>query len=115
MLLEDIGFVVDSAEDGVRAVELASQQRYELILMDMQMPRMDGLEATRRIRDLPAGDELLIIAMTANAFVEDRERCIDAGMNYFATKPIDPDVFMNIILTGLRAQRAKSKPVLRNF
>jgi CheY-like chemotaxis protein len=52
--------------------------------------------------------------MTANAFVEDRERCIDAGMNYFATKPIDPDVFMNIILTGLRAQRAKSKPVSRN-
>ena len=114
MLFEDIGFVVDSAEDGVQAVELASQQRYELILMDMQMPRMDGLEATRRIRALPAGNDLLIIAMTANAFAEDRERCLAAGMDYFATKPIDPDVFMNIILTGLRAQRANSKPDLRN-
>ena len=107
MLLEDIGFCIDSAEDGIQAVELASRQRYDLILMDMQMPRMDGLEATRRIRALPGGGELLIVAMTANAFAEDRERCFAAGMNYFATKPIDPDLFLRTLLNGLRAQRAK--------
>jgi CheY-like chemotaxis protein len=56
---------------------------------------------------LPGGGELLIVAMTANAFAEDRERCFAAGMNYFATKPIDPDLFLNTLLTGLRAQRAK--------
>jgi signal transduction histidine kinase/ActR/RegA family two-component response regulator len=110
MLLEDIGFRIDLAEDGVRAVELASRQHYDLILMDMQMPRMDGLEATRQIRALPGGGELLIVAMTANAFAEDRERCFAAGMNYFATKPIDPDLLLNLILTGLRAQRAKGNP-----
>jgi CheY-like chemotaxis protein/anti-sigma regulatory factor (Ser/Thr protein kinase) len=107
MLLEDIGFTVDSAEDGIQAVEMASQQRYDLILMDMQMPRMDGLVATQHIRALPGGGELLIIAMTANAFVEDKERCLAAGMNYFATKPIDPEVFLNLLLTGLKAQRAR--------
>ncbi|MEN9480513.1 MAG: hypothetical protein RLZZ298_1908 [Pseudomonadota bacterium] len=107
MLLEDIGFCIDSAEDGIQAVELASRQRYDLILMDMQMPRMDGLEATRRIRALPGGGELLIVAMTANAFAEDRERCFAAGMNYFATKPIDPDLFLRTLLNGLRAQQAK--------
>ncbi|PKO94433.1 MAG: hypothetical protein CVU16_02850 [Betaproteobacteria bacterium HGW-Betaproteobacteria-10] len=107
MLLEDIGFYVDSAEDGVEAVERASQQDYDLILMDMQMPRMDGLEATRCIRALPGGDDRLIIAMTANAFAEDKKRCLAAGMNYFATKPIDPDVFLDLLLTSLSAQRAR--------
>jgi hypothetical protein len=106
MILEDIGFVVDCAEDGVQAVERASQTPYALILMDMQMPRMDGLEATRQIRALPGGKDLLIVAMTANAFAEDRERCLAAGMNDFATKPIDPDRFLAIILAGLRARQA---------
>ncbi|MDD2744374.1 MAG: response regulator [Rhodocyclaceae bacterium] len=107
MLLEDIGFSVDSAEDGVQAIERVTRQQYDLILMDMQMPRMDGLAATQHIRALPGGNELLIIAMTANAFAEDKERCLAAGMNYFATKPIDPEVFLNLILAGLAEQRAK--------
>ncbi len=106
MLLEDIGFLVDTAEDGVQAVERASQQDYDLILMDMQMPRMDGLEATR-IRALPNGGDRLIIAMTANAFAEDKKRCLAVGMDYFATKPIDPELFLNLLLTSLSDRRAK--------
>jgi signal transduction histidine kinase/CheY-like chemotaxis protein len=110
ILLEDIGFNVDTAENGAQALELVRQHSYDLILMDMQMPEMDGLEATRRIRDIPGGDDLLIIAMTANAFAEDRERCLAAGMDYFATKPIDPDAFLKILLTGLSRQRTRKRP-----
>ncbi|KAB2927744.1 MAG: response regulator [Dechloromonas sp.] len=106
ILLEDIGFVVDAVEDGEQAVEQASRMHYDLILMDMQMPRMDGLEATRRIRALPGGSALLIIAMTANAFAEDRARCLAAGMDYFATKPIDPDAFFALLLSALSERRA---------
>ena len=109
IFLEDMGFIVDTAENGLQALELVGQHPYDLILMDMQMPEMDGLEATRRIRALPGGGELLIIAMTANAFAEDRERCLAAGMDYFATKPIDPDVFLKILLTGLSRQRTRAK------
>ena len=100
-LLADVGFVVDTAEDGVQAVERAGRTHYDLIVMDMQMPRMDGLEATRRIRALPGGGDLLIIAMTANAFAEDKARCLAAGMDHFATKPIDPDVFFSLLLAAL--------------
>ena len=101
ILLADIGFRVDTAENGVEAVRMAGQRRYDLILMDMQMPEMDGLEATRRIRALPGGSDLLIIAMTANAFADDRERCLAAGMDHFTTKPIDPEVFLKLLLTSL--------------
>jgi signal transduction histidine kinase/ActR/RegA family two-component response regulator len=108
MLLEDIEFQIDLAEDGVEAVELASRQHYDLILMDMQMPRMDGLEATRQIRTLPGGKDLLIIAMTANAFIEDKRRCLEAGMDDFATKPINPDMLLGQILTNMSAHRART-------
>ena len=89
-LLKEIGVDVDIAHDGIEALELVRQKNYALILMDMQMPNMDGLTTTRRIRDLPNG-QMPILAITANAFAEDRQRCLDAGMNDFLTKPVMPE------------------------
>ncbi|WP_371322886.1 PAS domain S-box protein [Dechloromonas sp. ZY10] len=89
-LLADAGLQTTVATNGREAVELAAAGGYDLILMDMQMPVMDGLEACRQIRCLPQGQHLPIIAMTANAFADDRERCLAAGMNDFLPKPVNP-------------------------
>ena len=94
-LLEDAGQQVTTAEDGLQAIEHIRQTRYDLILMDMQMPNLDGLQATRLIRRLPHGEDVPIIALTANAFTEDKARCLAAGMNDFIAKPINPDALLD--------------------
>ena len=113
-LLRDAGLAVDTAEDGQVAIDRVAAERYDLVLMDMQMPRVDGLEATRRLRTMAAGANLPIIAMTANAFAEDRARCLEAGMNDFLPKPIDPDEVFSKLLEWLRRgvnARGASEPV----
>ena len=104
-VLEDVGLVVDLAEDGNEAVALAKQNRYALILMDMQMPNLNGVDATRAIRSLPGYAEIPILAMTANAFDEDRQVCIDAGMNAHIGKPVDPNKLFETLLKWLSKSR----------
>ncbi len=100
-LLEDAGLAVDLAQDGQQALELAKQNTYALILMDMQMPHLNGVEATMAIRALPAYAQTPILAMTANAFDEDRQVCIDAGMDDHIAKPVDPDRLFETLLKWL--------------
>ena len=97
-LLQKQGYRVDVASNGYEAISAVSETTYDLVLMDVQMPEMDGLEATRRIREMagPAA-QVPIIAMTANAMKGDREKCIQAGMNDYVSKPIDrEDLFRKI-------------------
>lgn len=87
MQLKKLGYSADTAEDGAKALAAAGEKDYDLILMDCQMPVMDGYTATRGIRETYR-KPLLIIAMTANAMEGDREKCIEAGMDDYVTKPI---------------------------
>ena len=102
-LLEEAGLHVDLAENGAIALELAEQADYALILMDMQMPKLNGLEATKAIRALPDKARTPIIAMTANAFGEDRQRCLAAGMNDHIAKPVNPELLFALLLKWLDA------------
>ena len=100
-ILEDAGFSVETANDGVIAVEKIRQAKsrdYDLILMDIQMPIMNGYEATREIRSLKSElTTIPIIAMTANAFGEDREKALASGMNGHLAKPVNPDTLVKMI------------------
>ena len=100
-LLEEPGLVISTAKDGAAAVRHVQDSSFSLILMDMQMPVLDGLDATRQIRDIPGGREIPILAMTANAFAEDQARCFEAGMNDFIAKPFDADVLFSTVLKWL--------------
>ncbi len=101
ILLEDIGLSVDLAEDGAQAIALARQKPYALILMDMQMPKRNGIEATRAIRAESLNRDTPILAMTANVFEEDRQACEQAGMNDHIAKPVDPEVMYETLLKWL--------------
>ncbi|MDO8070688.1 CHASE domain-containing protein [Janthinobacterium sp. SUN176] len=101
-LLEDAGATVCVACNGREALELLAHRRYDCVLMDVQMPEMDGFEATRRIRADPQLAGLLVIAMTANAGSEDRARCLAAGMDEFLTKPIAPNLLFHLLAKWFR-------------
>jgi CheY-like chemotaxis protein len=101
MQLEGVDLIVDTAEDGAEAVAMARTGVYQAIFMDMQMPNVNGLEATRQIRLLSGCRDIPIIAMTANVFDEDRAQCIAAGMNDFLTKPFTPEELFATLLRAL--------------
>jgi len=102
-LLEKNGFEVEIAGDGLKAVEMVNQNSYDLVLMDMQMPEMDGIEATKKIRENEKNtwQHIPIIALTANAMTGDREKCEEAGMDGYASKPIDKKALFEEIRKNL--------------
>ena len=100
-LLESVGLLVDLAADGQQALELARKNRYALVLMDMQMPQLNGVEATKAIRAESLNSTTPILAMTANAFDEDRQICLEAGMNEHIAKPVNPQRLFETLLAWL--------------
>ena len=114
-LLRDAGFIVDLAENGRIAVDRVGKAAYDIVLMDMQMPVMDGVTAAREIRKEPRFKDLPIVAMTANARQADRERCLAAGMNDHVAKPIEPEELWKALLKWIKPRHsthvaAKTKP-----
>ncbi len=107
-LLREVGMTVDVAPNGRMAVAMAATRRHALVLMDMQMPEMDGVEAARQIRRQWTSAELPIVAMTANAMAVDRARCLEAGMDDFLTKPIDPGALWRCLLRWLTGRQASA-------
>ena len=101
-MLEELGCKVDVAADGIEAIDSARQHSYDLILMDWHMPRMDGLAATQVIRSQPGYHETPIIALTANVFAEDRQRCLAAGMSAHLAKPVTPAMLASVLGRWLR-------------
>jgi len=114
-LLEDGGFEIDIAENGQIAVDMAVKKPYDIVLMDMQMPVMDGLEATKIIRQNPDMAMLPIVAMTANAMESDRERCAEAGMVDHLAKPIEPERLFALLLKWIPPKQSTENMPQRAF
>jgi signal transduction histidine kinase/DNA-binding response OmpR family regulator len=113
-ILESLGYRADLAQDGVAAIHAIEQQRYDVVLMDVQMPVMDGLEATRRIRRLQHRPQPRIFAMTASVLDSERQECIDAGMERHIAKPIRRQQLLEVleeVSRGLMATQAPQDPV----
>jgi len=100
-LLQGAGLRVEVADNGAEAVRMAAATDFALILTDMQMPELDGLQATVAIRALPGCQQTPILALTANAFDEDRRKCFEAGMNDFIVKPVEPKRLFEIVFKWL--------------
>ncbi|MBT7409926.1 MAG: response regulator [Methylococcales bacterium] len=101
-LLQDAGFTVDIAKNGLIAIEMLEKTQYSCILMDINMPIMDGIDATKNIRQNPEYTELPIIAMTADALAGDKEKCLNIGMNDYISKPISVDQLMSVLSKWLK-------------
>jgi CheY-like chemotaxis protein len=101
LTLKHMGFECDIAKNGLEALEMHKEKNYQVILMDMQMPVLDGISATKKIRffeeENPQIEKTFIVALTANAFIEDKQNCIDAGMNEFLSKPFKEDDLKRIL------------------
>lgn len=104
-MLEKFGFQVDVVNNGLEAIEALARQHYDLVLMDVQMPIMDGLEATASIRSQEGTERVPIVALTANAFKEDREMCLSVGMDEYVSKPINPKQLLKVIRKLLKQGR----------
>ncbi len=110
LALEPTGLAIDTAQDGGEATSLALNKIYDAILMDVQMPNIDGLEATKVIRAIPGYADIPIIAMTANVFLEDKARCLAAGMNDFLAKPFEPRELMATLLRQIEKHGEARNP-----
>ncbi len=105
-LLGQLGYQVEVVGDGQEAVELLQVKDFDVILMDIQMPKMDGLEATKLIRKMKKGKKLVIIAMTANALQEDRQKCLNAGMDDYIMKPLKSGILEKMIVKWAKSQKS---------
>lgn len=107
-IINEFGLEIDIANDGLQALDILSNTNYtnpyHLIFMDCQMPKLDGYQTTQKIRTGEVGDiykAVPIVAMTANAMVGDKEKCLTAGMNNYISKPLDPEHIRKVLLTSL--------------
>ena len=110
MVLESAGYTVHVASDGIAAIEAVAREPYDLVLMDMQMPHLDGLAATHQIRASERdGFRVPIVAMTANAMKDDQRRCLEAGMDDYISKPFPPAALIEKVARWMNASEASGE------